>query len=143
MHRFSERMAGLRQIREHTGAAMAACDEALKACDGDIEAACQHSAVTVRRSYDGDPRHTCHDECPPWPFAWVGRDKRGHLCSTHCERHPDSRTHSAAEVLNLVNLDTLEQAHAHLYMIEGALSICGYDPVWVVRFLRQAGAPYV
>ena len=62
---FSERMAKLRQVRERTGAGMAACAEALDACDGDVNAACEHPATWRKRAVDtGDPFLRCPTVAP-------------------------------------------------------------------------------
>lgn len=138
---FGERMAKLRQVRARTGAPMSACDEALKACGGDVEAACTHGTVVVSRGYDGDPRHVCRDDCPPWPFTWGGSGPRGgHSCSTHCRRHPDPRAGALAETIELLNAETLETVTATTYPFGEIMSICDWNPAWTVRFMREAGA---
>lgn len=133
MSEFSERMAKLRLLRERTGAGLAACDEALKACGGDIDRAAEHRAIWSTKGTDGDPWHRCRDDCPPWPFRWGGPGRlSGHLCSTHCRRHPDPRVGAPVEVAARIIADPA--------VIEGALSICDWSPTRAVEFLCAAGA---
>lgn len=129
---FRERMAKLRQLRERTGAPMSACDEALKACDGDVDAAAEHPATRRTRGYDGDPRHRCREDCPPWAFRWVRRSGCM-LCSTHCRRHLDERWTSDTLIRQLFDLDDAS-------IRDGVLSICDWDAPWAIRFLLAAGA---
>jgi len=131
----SARWDKLRALRVRTGAPLSACDEALQACSGDVDAAAEHRAVLRKNLYDGDPRHTCHDGCPPWRFRWLKTDHRGHLCSTHCQQHPSPHWHSLNRVWQTMRVDP-DQA-------TGALSICDWDPAWAVRFLCEAGAAHL
>lgn len=133
---YRERWLKLRALRERTGGApLSACDEALKACGGDVDAAAEHPAVWRKNLRDGDPVHRCTDDCPPWPFRWGGpRGSDGHACSTHCRRHPDPRTGAPAWVA--------ERIIASPAAIEGALSICDWHPTRTVEFLCAAGAPH-
>lgn len=131
VEQFKDRFAKLRVMRERTGAPLSACDEALKACGGDIDLAVEHRAVWLKRATDGDPWHRCRDDCPPWPFRWVQSARRpDHLCSTHCRRHPDPR----------MNGDVVVRAQvlANPQVIAGALSICDWDPERAAQFLREA-----
>lgn len=79
---FKERIAKLRQLRERTGAGVAACDEALKACDGDVEAAAEHPAT--RRTARDTPGPFLH--CPH--IGGMGVNHRGQLYHMGCpEEH--------------------------------------------------------
>jgi hypothetical protein len=128
---FTERMAKLRVLRELAGAPMAVCDRALKACGGDVKAAIAHPEVRAARGVDGDPRHRCRDDCPPWRFEWRGSDHRGHLCSTHCRQHPDPRERSREAVHAITG-------HA-MDAIDGVLRICDWDMRRTLRFFCEAG----
>ena len=44
------RVEKLREMRQRTGASLRGCVEALEACGGDVDAACEHQAVRIKNS---------------------------------------------------------------------------------------------
>lgn len=89
LDQFKGRMAKLRRLRELSGAPMSACDEALKACGGDVEAAARHPTLRTRDT--GDPFLSC-----PHPGG-AARDHRGKLYHAGCpEAHGGPARHSTA-----------------------------------------------
>lgn len=126
-----QRLDRLKALRMRTGAPWWRCAEALDRY-GSVDAAADNVSIW-RGTYDGDPRHRCTDECPPWPFRWSKTDHRGHACSTHCKQHPDERHQSAHRVALATGLDAAA--------VEGALSICDWRAAPAIEFLWEAGAP--
>lgn len=74
------RLAVIRELSQRSGAGWARCDEALKACGGDIEAALQHPAVQDRRRDTTDPFLGCYHN----RGGGVGVNHRGQLYHVGC-----------------------------------------------------------